>query len=148
MFKTFSAKPHEVERKWVIIDAKGKTLGRLATTVAAMLRGKHRPEFTPNIDTGDFVIVINAGEVQVTGKKSSQVRFYRYSGYPGGLSSISFQDQMDKDPRRVVESAVWGMIPHTRLGRRQIRKLYVYPGAEHPHQAQQPEVYQELEAIK
>lgn len=148
MFKTFSAKPLEVERKWVIIDAKGKTLGRLATTVAALLRGKHRPEFTPNVDAGDFVIVINASEVKVTGKKPEQMRYYRYSGYPGGLSSISFEDQMAKDPTRVIEAAVWGMVPHTRLGRRQIRKLYVYPGAEHPHQAQQPQVYEQMEAIK
>jgi large subunit ribosomal protein L13 len=148
MKKTYSAKPLEVERKWIVIDAKDQTLGRLATTIATLLRGKHKPEFTPHIDTGDFVIVLNAKDVKVTGKKPAQKMYYRNTGYPGGLRTINFEDLIVKSPEKVIEYAVWGMIPHTRLGRQQIRKLNVYPGAEHPHAAQKPETYRELEAVK
>jgi large subunit ribosomal protein L13 len=148
--KTYSAKPLEVERKWLVVDAAGQTLGRLASTIAALLRGKHKPEFTPHIDTGDFVIVINASQVKVTGKKAEQKNYYRNSGYPGGLRTTNFEDLLAKSPEKVIEYAVWGMIPHTRLGRQQIRKLHVFAGAEHPHQAQKPEVYElkALEAVK
>ncbi len=148
MKKTYSAKPLEVERKWIIVDAKGQRLGRLASTVATLLRGKHKPEFTPHVDTGDFVIVINASDVEVTGNKANDKKYYRNTGYPGGLRTLTFKDFMAKSPEKVIELAVWGMIPHTRLGRDQIRKLHVYPGAEHPHQAQQPELYRELEVVK
>lgn len=148
MQKTYSAKPLEVERKWLIVDAKGQTLGRLASVIASLLRGKHKPEFTPHIDTGDFVIVLNAKDIKVTGNKAADKMYYRNTGYPGGLRSINFEKLLDKSPEKVIEYAVWGMIPHTRLGRDQIRKLHVYPGMEHPHQAQKPETYQELEAVK
>lgn len=148
MKKTYSAKPLEVQRNWVIVDAKDQTLGRLATVIASLLRGKHKPEFTPHVDTGDFVIVLNAKGVKVTGKKTSDKMYYRNTGYPGGLRSINFEKLLEKAPAKVIENAVWGMIPHTRLGRDQIRKLYVYPGAEHPHQAQKPELYRELEVVK
>lgn len=148
MKKTYSAKPLEVERQWIIVDAKDQTLGRLATRVATLLRGKHKPEFTSHVDTGDFVIVINAKDIQVTGKKASDKKYYRNTGYPGGLRVINFEDLLAKSPAKVIEAAVWGMIPHTRLGRDQIRKLHVYPGAEHPHQAQKPELYRELEVVK
>lgn len=148
MKKTFSAKPLEVERKWVVVDAKGQTLGRLATTVASLLRGKHKPEYTPHVDIGDFVIVLNAKEIQVTGNKATDKMYYHNTGYPGGLRSISFENLLRKSPEKVIEKAVWGMVPHTRLGRTQIKKLYVYAGAEHPHQAQKPELYRELEVVK
>jgi len=123
-------------------------LGRLATQIAATLRGKDKPEFTPHVDTGNFVIVLNAKKVVVSGKKATDKIYYRNTGYPGGLRSINFEDQLNKDARKVIEAAVWGMIPHTRLGRDQIRKLYVYEGSEHPHQAQKPEPYRELEVVK
>ncbi len=148
MKKSYSAKPHEIERKWVVIDAQGKTLGRLASLIASLLRGKHKPEFTPHMDTGDFVIVINAEGIQVTGKKQHDKIYYRNTGYPGGLRSINFEDLMKKSPRKVLETAVWGMIPHTRLGRQQIRKLHVYSGSEHPHVGQKPEEYKELEVVR
>lgn len=148
MKKTYSAKPLEVERKWIVVDARGQVLGRVASRVASLLRGKHKAEYTPHVDTGDFVIVINAKDVKVTGNKSADKFYYRSSGYPGGLRSVNFQDMLERAPEKVIELAVWGMLPHNRLGRRQIRKLYVYAGAEHPHQAQKPESYQELEAVK
>lgn len=147
MKKTYSAKPLEVTRKWVLIDAEGQTLGRFASTIAKLLRGKHKPEFTPHVDTGDFVVVINAEKIKFTGKKATDKKYYRNTGYPGGLRVINLEDLLAKSPRKVIEAAVWGMIPHTRLGRDQIRKLYVYPGAEHPHQAQKPEPYRELEVV-
>lgn len=148
MKKTYSAKPLEVERKWIVVDAKGQTLGRLATVVATLLRGKHKPEFTPNVDTGDFVVVLNAKDVEVTGNKAADKTYYRNTGYPGGLRSISFEKLLAKSPEKIIETAVWGMIPHTRLGRQQIRKLHVYAGSEHPHEAQKPETYRELEVVK
>jgi large subunit ribosomal protein L13 len=147
MRTTYMAKPGEVERKWYVVDAKGKTLGRLASEVAALLRGKHKPEFTPHVDTGDFVIVINAKDVQLSGKKMSKKIYYRHSGWPGGLKMTTAAEMRDKRPERMIELAVKGMLPRTSLGRRQLRKLKVYAGPEHPHQAQQPEVW-ELRGLK
>lgn len=135
---TYMAKPESVERKWYIVDAKGKTLGRLASEVAKVLRGKHKPEFTPHIDTGDFVIVINASQIELTGKKLTDKIYYRHSGYPGGLKQISARDLREKRPERMIELAVKGMLPKGSLGRKQFKKLKVYAGSEHPHAAQQP----------
>lgn len=140
--KTYSAKPLEVERKWYVIDAEGKTLGRLATVCANLLRGKTKPNYTPNVDTGDFVIVINADKIQVSGKKETDKIYYHHTGFPGGLKSISFEDLMEKDPTKAIEKAVKGMLPHNTLGAEQFTKLKVYAGAEHPHAAQKPEVYE------
>lgn len=135
---THYAKAGEVERKWVLIDADGATLGRLATTAAMILRGKNKPQYTPNADTGDFVIVINADKVQLTGNKAAKKSYWRYSGYLGGLKTESFAEAMAKHPERVVEHAVKGMLPKTTLGRKQGMKLKVYAGPEHPHAAQNP----------
>ena len=143
--KTYSAKPLEVERKWWVIDAEGQTLGRLATTVANILRGKNKPQYTPNVDTGDFVIVINSSKVIVSGTKETDKKYYRHSGYPGGLKVETFKSLMEKNPVAAVEKAVKGMLPHNTLGQEQFNKLKVYAGAEHPHQAQNPQVY-EMEA--
>ena len=140
--KTYSAKPLEVERKWYVIDAEGKTLGRLATVCANLLRGKTKPEYTPHVDTGDFVIVINADKIQVTGNKETDKIYYHHTMYPGGLKSISFKDLMKKDPTKAIEKAVKGMLPHNTLGAQQFTKLKVYAGAEHPHEAQKPVVYE------
>ena len=140
--KTYSAKPLEVERKWYVIDAEGKTLGRLATVAANLLRGKTKPNYTPNVDTGDFVIVINADKIQVTGKKETDKIYYHHTMYPGGLKAISFKDLMEKDPTKAIEKAVKGMLPHNTLGAQQFTKLKVYAGAEQPHAAQKPEVYE------
>ena len=137
--KTYAAKPQEVERKWYVVDAEGQTLGRLASQVAAILKGKHKPIYTPHVDTGDHVIVINAEKIQLTGKKLLNKRYYRYSGYPGGLKSSTAGELLNRNPERVIKAAVWGMIPHNRLGRQMIRKLKIYAGPEHPHEAQQPE---------
>ena len=132
------AKAGEVERKWLLIDAEGATLGRLATTAAMALRGKNKPQYTPNADTGDFVVVINADKVVLTGNKMDQKRYWRYSGYLGGLKFESFKEAMEKHPERVIEHAVKGMLPKTTLGRAQGMKLKVYAGPEHPHAAQNP----------
>ena len=134
--KTYSPKAKDIEREWWVIDVADKTLGRIVTQVAKLLMGKHKPIYAPHIDTGDYVVVINAARVKVTGKKAEQKIYYRYSGYPGGLKSPSFKDVFSKDPSRVIELAVKGMLPHNRLGRAMIKKLKVYPGNEHPHQAQ------------
>ncbi len=136
--KTFSAKPHEVQREWYVVDATGKTLGRLASEIAKILRGKHKPIYTPHVDCGDFVIVVNADKIRVTGRKLDQKIYYRHSGYPGGLKSITLRDQLARHPERVIELAVRGMLPRNRLGRRMIKKLKVYASPDHPHQAQQP----------
>lgn len=136
--KTYSAKPLEVERKWYLIDADGEILGRLATRIANILRGKNKPEYTSHVDTGDFVIVINAEKIQVTGKKETDKKYYRHSGFPGGLKVASFKELMEKDPRAAIEKAVKGMLPHNTLGDEQFQKLKVYAGSEHPHAAQQP----------
>ena len=132
------AKPGEVERNWVLIDAEGATLGRLATKAAMILRGKNKPQYTPNADTGDFVVIVNADKVVLTGNKADQKRYWRYSGYLGGLKFESFREAMAKHPERVVEHAVKGMLPKTTLGRAQGMKLKVYAGPEHPHAAQNP----------
>jgi large subunit ribosomal protein L13 len=137
--KTFVAKPSDRERNWLIVDASGKTLGRLATQIADALRGKRKPTYTPHIDTGDFVIVINAEKIHVTGNKLAQKRYYRHSGYPGGLKSRSLADMLDRRPEEVIRIAVKGMLPRNRLARRQITKLKVYAGPDHPHAAQQPQ---------
>ena len=140
--KTFSAKPLEVERKWYVIDADGATLGRLAVEAANILRGKNKPQFTPNVDTGDFVVVINADKVVVSGKKETDKMYRSHSGFPGGFKEISFKAMMEKTPTRAIEKAVKGMLPHNTLGDEQFQKLKVYPGAEHPHAAQKPVVYE------
>ena len=136
--KTFSAKPHEVEREWYVIDATNRPLGRLATAVASRLRGKHKPIFTPHVDTGDYIIVVNAAKVGATGNKRSQKMYYRHSGYPGGMRSMNLQQMLDKHPARVIELAVKRMLPKGPLGRQMYRKLRVYAGPEHEHAAQQP----------
>ncbi len=136
--KTYMAKPGEVAREWHVVDAEGQTLGRLATRVAHILRGKHKPQYTPHVDVGDFVIVVNASKVEVTGRKMDQKRYYRASGYPGGLKSETLREKMAKDPEAVIKHAVRGMLPHNPLGRKMFKKLKVYAGPEHPHQAQQP----------
>ena len=137
--KTYVATPADRERTWVLVDASGKTLGRLATQIADILRGKRKPEYTPHIDVGDFVVVINASQVAVTGNKREQKRYYRHSGYPGGLRSRTLGDQLERRPEEVIRRAVRGMLPRNRLARRQLTKLKVYPGPDHPHAAQKPE---------
>ena len=139
--RTYTPKPGDVERTWHVVDATDVVLGRLASQVATLLRGKHKPTYAPHADTGDFVVVINAAKVAVTGSKRDDKRAYRHSGYPGGLRSVTIGELLDKRPERVIETAVRGMLPKTRLGRAQLRKLKVYAGAEHPHAAQQPAPY-------
>jgi large subunit ribosomal protein L13 len=141
MRTTFMAKPNEVERKWYVVDAAGQTLGRLASEVAAIIRGKHKPQFTPHVDTGDFVIVINAEKIHLTGNKLNDKLYHRHSGHPGGLKTTTAKEMIQNRPTRVIELAVHGMLPKTRLGEGMKTKLKVYAGSEHPHQAQQPEVY-------
>lgn len=138
--KTYSAKPETVKRDWYVVDATDKVLGRLATEVARRLRGKHKPEFTPHVDTGDYIVVINAGKVAVTRGKEDKKLYHSYSGYQGGLKTISFKDLRVRKPERIIETAVRGMLPKGPLGRDLIRKLKVYAGAEHQHSAQQPKV--------
>ena len=136
--KTYVAKPQTVERDWFLVDATDKTLGRLASELASRLRGKHKPEFTPNVDTGDHMVVINAEKIRVTGKKLDDKIYYRHTGYIGNLKSISLGKQLEEHPERVIQSAVKGMLPRNSLGRATFRKLHVYAGPEHPHAAQQP----------
>tara|TARA_R110002072_G_scaffold11196_2_gene50913 strand:+ start:71079 stop:71507 length:429 start_codon:yes stop_codon:yes gene_type:complete len=140
--KTFSAKPQNVEHNWLLIDADGQTLGRMAAEIATRLRGKHKPEYTPHVDTGDFVVVVNAEKVRVTGKKTSDKMYYHHTGYPGGLKSFSFEKLIDRNPEKVLKLAVKGMLPRTPLGRAMFKKLKVYAGTEHPHAAQQPQALQ------
>ncbi|TKJ29555.1 MAG: 50S ribosomal protein L13 [Chloroflexi bacterium B3_Chlor] len=140
--KTHSTKPSDINREWYLVDAEGQTLGRLASEIAQVLRGKHKPIYAPHLDTGDYVIVINAEKVHVTGKKLDQKIYHRHSGYPGGLKSITLREQLKRHPSRVIRSAVKGMLPHNRLGRATMRKLKVYAGEAHPHQAQQPKPLQ------
>ncbi len=140
--KTYSAKPLSVMRKWYVIDAEGATLGRLAVEAANILRGKNKPQYTPNVDTGDFVIVINADKIAVSGKKETDKMYRSHSGYPGGFKEISFKAMMERVPERAIEKAVRGMLPHNTLGDEQFQKLKVYAGSEHPHAAQKPEVYE------
>jgi large subunit ribosomal protein L13 len=136
--KTVSTRPQDVNHAWFVVDAENKTLGRLATEIAHRLRGKHKPEYTPHVDTGDFIIVVNADKVKVTGNKANDKIYYRHSEYPGGIKSINFADLQQKHPEQIIEKAVKGMLPHNPLGRAMFRKLKVYAGAEHPHSAQQP----------
>jgi large subunit ribosomal protein L13 len=136
--KTWTAKPGEIERQWHLVDAEGQTLGRLATRIADTLRGKDKPQFTPHVDTGDFVVVVNAEKVAVTGKKLDDKMYHRHSGYPGGLHSRTLREQLERRPEEVIRKAVKGMLPRNRLGRAQIRKLKIYAGPEHPHTAQAP----------
>lgn len=136
--KTYYAKPREVERNWVIIDAKDQVLGHLAVEVAKILRGKNKPQYTPHVDTGDYVIIVNAAQVRVTGNKGETKQYFRHSGFPGGLKSETFNEALAKHPERIIEHAVKGMLPKTTLGREMLKKLKVYAGAEHPHAAQQP----------
>ncbi len=136
--KTYSAKPKDIHREWFVVDAAGIPLGRLATRVATILRGKHKPMYTPSMDTGDNVIVVNAEKVAMTGKKAQSKKYYRHSGYPGGLKEITFEKMMAKSPTRIIELAIKGMLPHNSLGRAMFRKLKVYAGSEHPHTAQHP----------
>jgi large subunit ribosomal protein L13 len=138
--KTYTVRKNDIKREWYVVDARGKTLGRLASEIAKILRGKHKPIYVPHLDCGDHVIVVNAEKVRVTGKKLDQKFYHRHSGYPGGLKSISLRDQLQKHPTRVLEAAVRGMLPKNRLGRAMIKKLKVYAGSSHPHQAQQPKV--------
>lgn len=138
--KTLSAKPESVKRDWYIVDASDKTLGRLSSEIASRLRGKHKPEYTPHVDTGDYIVVVNAEKVAVTGNKSTDKMYHRHTGYIGGLKSISFDKLIDKAPERIIQAAVKGMLPRGPLGREMFRKLKVYAGEEHPHTAQQPQV--------
>jgi len=137
--KTHAVKAKEIERRWYVVDAEGKTLGRFATQVAVVLRGKHKPTFSTHLDVGDFVIVINAEKIRVTGNKLNTKRYYRYSGYLGGLKSVVLSEQLEKHPDRVITHAVKGMLPKNRLGRAMLKKLKVYAGPQHPHAAQKPE---------
>lgn len=137
--KTFSAKPETVKRDWYVVDADGLTLGRLATELARRLRGKHKPEYTPHVDTGDYLVVVNAGKIKVTGNKALAKQYYHHTGYPGGLKSISFAKLVVAKPEKPIEIAVKGMLPKGPLGRAMLSKLKVYGGAEHPHAAQQPQ---------
>ena len=138
--KTYTVKPGDIKRQWRLVDAEGKTLGRLASRIAAILKGKHKPIYTPHADVGDYVIVINADKIHVTGRKMLQKMYHRHSGYPGGLKSINLRDLLQRHPTRAVEYAVKGMLPKNRLGRRMFKKLKVYAGSDHPHQAQKPQV--------
>ncbi|MCP4899189.1 MAG: 50S ribosomal protein L13 [bacterium] len=136
--RTYVPKADEIDRQWVVVDASDQVLGRLATEVARILRGKNKPEFTPHLDTGDFVVVINAQSVRLTGRKEEDKKYYRHSGRPGCLKTTSLQEMLEKHPERIIHKAVWGMLPKNRLGRKLLRKLKVYSGPEHPHAAQQP----------
>ena len=137
--KTVSMRAEDVRRSWFVVDAEDKTLGRLATEIATRLRGKHKPEYTPHVDTGDYVIVVNAEKIRVTGAKTTDKMYYRHSGYPGGIKSRSFEQMRDSHPERIIEKAVKGMMPRNPLGRAMLKKLKVYAGGEHPHSAQPPE---------
>lgn len=138
--KTYMAKPAEVDRKWYVIDAANQTLGRLSSEVASILRGKHKPTYTPHVDTGDFVIIINAEKITLTGDKLNQKKYRYHTGYPGGLKETDYKTMLQKKPEKIIEVAVKGMLPHNRLGNQMIKKLKVYRGTEHPHQAQKPEI--------
>ena len=140
--KSYMARPREVERNWYLIDAEGQTLGRLATEIARLLRGKNKAQYTPHVDTGDFVVVVNAEKVVVTGRKAEQKVYYRHTGYPGGLRETSYEVMLGRKPTEILRKAVRGMMPKTRLGRQQLRKLKIYAGPEHPHKAQNPQPYE------
>lgn len=137
--KTVSTRPQDVDRAWYVVDAEDKTLGRIATEIAHRLRGKHKPEYTPHVDTGDYIVVVNADKVRVTGNKFEGKKYYRHSGYPGGIKEMNFKDMQARHPERIIEKAVKGMLPRNPLGRAMFKKLKVYAGGEHPHTAQQPQ---------
>ena len=139
MKKTYVTKPEDIERNWYVVDASGQTLGRLASEVAQIIRGKHKPIYSPSTDVGDYVIVVNAEKIHVTGRKEEQKMYYRHSGYPSGMKEMTLGRMLEEHPTRVIEHAVKGMLPKTKLGRKMIKKLKVYAGSEHPHQAQRPE---------
>ena len=136
--KTYSLKESDIQREWYVVDAAGQNLGRLSSKVAAILRGKHKPGFTPWMDNGDFVVIVNADQIEVTGRRADAKLYYHFTGYPGGLKSINLRRQLAKHPERVLEASIKGMLPHNRLGRQMVKKLKVYAGSEHPHSAQQP----------
>lgn len=136
--KTYSPTPKDLDRKWLVVDADGQVLGRLASVVASKLRGKHKPEFAPHMDNGDFVVVLNADKIRVTGRKMDQKVYYKHTGFPGGIKEIGLRDLLEKKPEEVIIKAVRGMLPKNRLGRKMIKKLKVYAGSDHPHEAQQP----------
>ena len=142
--KTLSAKPETVKRDWFVIDAENKVLGRLATEIARRLRGKHKPEYTPHVDTGDYIVVVNAEKVRVTGNKEQDKMYHHHTGYPGGLKSINLRGLLAKYPERVIQKAVWGMLPHNRMGRHLMTKLRVFAGPDHPHAAQNPKPIEEV----
>lgn len=146
--RTYTPKPADIEKKWLIIDATDVPLGRLAAQVATLLRGKHKPIFAPHIDTGDFVIIINAAKVALTGSKADKKMAYRHSGYPGGLKAVSYSTLLATKPEKAVQKAVAGMLPKNTLGRAQLKKLKIYAGAEHPHAAQQPEVFELIQVAQ
>lgn len=137
--KTYWTREEDVERQWFVVDAEGQTLGRLASQIAAILRGKHKPTYNPSVDTGDFVVIVNAEKIHTTGRRMDQKKYYRHSGYVGGMTEITLRQQLEKHPERVIYIAVKGMLPKNVLGRKMLRKLKVYAGPEHPHHAQQPE---------
>ncbi len=140
--KSYMARPQQVERKWHVVDAEGQTLGRLASELARILRGKNKPQYTPHVDVGDFVVVINADRIEVTGRKAEQKVYRRHTGYPGGLKETSYEQMLTRKPTEVLRKAVYGMMPKTRLARQQFKKLKIYAGSEHPHEAQMPEPYE------
>ncbi|HEY4315632.1 MAG TPA: 50S ribosomal protein L13 [Actinomycetes bacterium] len=146
--RTYSPKPGDVQRQWLVIDATDVVLGRLATQAATLLRGKHKPIYAPHLDTGDFVIIINAGKVALTGNKREAKMAYRHSGFPGGLRATSYTDLLEKHPEKAVEKAIKGMVPHNTLGRAMMRKLKVYAGPEHPHQAQSPTPFEIIQVAQ
>ncbi len=137
--ETYIPKLNEINQKWLVVDADGQILGRLASEVASILRGKNKPIFTPHMDVGDHVIIINAGKIRVTGKKAKTKKYYRHTGYPGGLRSDSYSDLIKSNPAKILEKAIWGMLPHNKLGKKIYKKLKIYAGNEHPHEAQKPE---------
>jgi large subunit ribosomal protein L13 len=142
--KTYYPKAEDIERDWVVVDANDQTLGRLATQISTVMLGKHKPGFTPGVEMGDYVIVVNAAHIKVTGNKMDDKMYYRHTGYPGGLKSINLRDLLAKKPEMVIEKAVWGMLPHNRMGRHLMRKLRVYAGPDHPHDAQNPKPIEEV----
>ena len=144
MQKTYYPKAEDIEREWVVVDANDQTLGRLATQISTVMLGKHKPGFTPGVEMGDYVIVVNAAHIKVTGNKMDDKMYYRHTGYPGGLKSINLRDLLAKKPEMVIEKAVWGMLPHNRMGRHLMRKLRVYAGPDHPHGAQNPKPIEEV----
>jgi large subunit ribosomal protein L13 len=146
--KTYMARPADIERNWYVVDAEDKVLGRLAAEVATILRGKHKPQFTPHMDTGDFVIIVNAEKIKLTGKKWEKKTYYWHTGYPGGLRSRTATELRSRQPEEIIRKAVWGMMPKNSLGRNQMKKLKIYAGPEHPHMAQMPEPLEAREAVK